>query len=112
MLWLSSSDTTLTILPIVGFFLAVVTMIGGPYTPLTFGLTWLIYLSLDLPVGLKFPWDSLLLEAGFLAQLLPSTFTGIFNPAFLKLDKSRIFCAPASSLILPFLISFFILSIA
>lgn len=75
MLWLSSSDTTLTILPIVGFFLAVVTMIGGPYTPLTFGLTWLIYLSLDLPVGLKFPWDSLLLEAGFLAQLLPSTLT-------------------------------------
>ena len=73
LLWISSSDITLKILPLFGLLFSIITFIGGQWTPITFCATWVIYLSLDLPVGLKFPWDSLLLEAGFLAQLLPPT---------------------------------------
>ena len=32
---------------------------------------WLVNRSLDMPIGLLYPWDSLLLEAGALAVLLP-----------------------------------------
>ena len=32
---------------------------------------WLVNRSLDMPIGLLYPWDSLLLEAGALAMLLP-----------------------------------------
>jgi hypothetical protein len=73
LLWFSASDSMLQLLPCVGILFAFATVLGGTFTPLTFSAMWIIYLSLDLPVGLKFPWDSLLLEVGFLAQLLPST---------------------------------------
>ena len=66
------SDAALTALPMIGAALACLICAGGEYTPACFFVAWLIYLSLDLPVGLKFPWDSLLLEAGFLAPLLPA----------------------------------------
>ena len=70
--WLSSSDATLRCMPILGAILSLVAFIGGSYTHVCFACMWMIYLSMDLPVGLKFPWDSLLLEAGFLAPLLPA----------------------------------------
>ena len=73
LLWFNASDATLTCFPVLGLVLSFVTFLGGSWTPCTFGLTWMIYLSLDLPVGLKFPWDALLFEIGFLAQLLPPT---------------------------------------
>ena len=90
--WFNSSDATLTVFPIVGLFLSLVTMIGGVWTPATFGIIWIIYLSLDLPVGLKFPWDSLLLEAGFLAQLLPAT---QMLTSFTDFDLSSVHLPPA-----------------
>ena len=91
--WLvGASDAALTLLPLLGAVLALVCCVGGttphlpflpflpevpevpevPHTPVCFAALWAIYLSMDLPVGLKFPWDSLLLEAGFLAPLLPA----------------------------------------
>ncbi len=71
--WLSASDDALALLPHVGGALALAALCGGAHAPVCFALVWALYLSLDMPVGLKFPWDSLLLEAGFLAPLLPAT---------------------------------------
>lgn len=77
--WLvGASDAALTLMPMLGAALAAVCCVGGaaphapPHSPACFAAMWVIYLSMDLPVGLKFPWDSLLLEAGFIAPLLPA----------------------------------------
>ncbi len=70
LLWIDSSDTTLKLIPCVGALAGTVAMYGGDAGFVGLVIAWLLFLSLE-PVGLVFPWDTLLLEAGFLALFLP-----------------------------------------
>jgi hypothetical protein len=72
LLWINASDRFLRILIAAGACAAVAVIVGGSATPLALLVCWLVYLSLDSPAGLVYPWDTVLLEAGFLALLLPS----------------------------------------
>lgn len=71
-LHLSHSDAMLLALPALGAACGALAFIGGPFSPLWFGLAWASLLSLDPAMGLAYPWDSFLLEMGFLAAWLPS----------------------------------------
>ncbi len=70
-LWINTSDRFLRALVAAGACAAVMVIVGGPATPLALLVCWLVYLSLDSAVGLVYPWDTVLLEAGFLALMLP-----------------------------------------
>ncbi|MFZ6181460.1 lipase maturation factor family protein [Nannocystis pusilla] len=72
LLWLHAGDRWLRALPWLGLAAALTIVAGGPHTPLAFFLCWALYLSLDRAVVLVYPWDSLLLEAGFWAMFLPA----------------------------------------
>src|SRR5260221_1344082 len=48
-------------------------IVGGPAAPWMLGVSYLIYLSLDRPMILVYPWDCLLFEAGFWGMMLPAT---------------------------------------
>lgn len=68
--FVGTSDAALTLLPLAGSLVACLAATGiASRLGLTF--CWLILRSLDLPVGLLYPWDKLLFEAGALAILLP-----------------------------------------
>ncbi|MEW5848934.1 MAG: lipase maturation factor family protein [Myxococcota bacterium] len=69
-LWLSSSDTALRWLPRVGLVAALLAAAGIASGPM-WAVCWVAYLSLDVVIGLTFPWESMLLEACFLAIFLP-----------------------------------------
>jgi hypothetical protein len=71
LLWLSASDLMLQVYCWGGVLLAVA-LIGGLFPGVSLVLLWLFYLSLTTAgdVFLGYQWDSLLLEAGFLAILL------------------------------------------
>jgi lipase maturation factor 1 len=71
LLWLSSSDRTLRVVPWLGVASGVVCVIGGPLAPFAHVLSWLLWLSLE-PAMLLFPWDTMLQEAGFLSLFLPN----------------------------------------
>jgi hypothetical protein len=71
LLWLSPSDTMIRALPIVGSLGAAWAIYGGPYSHLGLVVAWVCLLSLDV-CSLMFPWDCMLLEAGFLALFLPT----------------------------------------
>ena len=58
-------------LPVAGVGFGLAAAYGGAASPLALAACWATLRSLDLPVGLLYPWDSLLLEAGALATLLP-----------------------------------------
>ena len=73
LLWLNSSDFTLRLLTWVGLFCAAMVIYGGPYAHYALIGCYICYVSLDLPVGLIFPWDSLLFEATVLSCFLPTT---------------------------------------
>ncbi len=69
--WINSSDAFLHFLCGAGVFLSIVLIFGIAPAPILFFL-WLLYLSL-VNAGqdfMEFQWDSLLLEAGFLAIFL------------------------------------------
>ena len=70
LLWLADSDRVLGALPLVGAFTALLALCGVASMPM-FAATWVIYLSADLPLGGSYPWESMLLEAGFLVLVLP-----------------------------------------
>lgn len=72
--WLSSSDAALRALPLIGAASALVVIAGGPWSPWALLICWLGYLSFDFCMS-WYPWDTLLLEAGFLALFLPGTET-------------------------------------
>jgi hypothetical protein len=72
LLWLAASDRVLELLPLAGAAAALCAAIGI-LSPLMLGLSWLIYLSFDVAVGLCFPWEVMLLESGFLAMFLPAS---------------------------------------
>ena len=71
LLWLNQSDKFLRFIILAGIACALLVIIGGPLTPLYLLLCWLIYLSLHIAFGLVYPWDTLLMEAGFLSIFLP-----------------------------------------
>jgi hypothetical protein len=73
LLWLNDGDAFLGALPWAGVAASVLVLLGGPHVPFAFAALYLIYLSLDRPVVLVYPWDCLLFEAGFWAMLLPAT---------------------------------------
>ena len=73
LLWLNASDRSLLALVTLGAAASASIVIGGPHTPYAFALCWLAYLSLDRPLTLIYPWDALLLEAGFWGCFLPAT---------------------------------------
>ena len=77
-LHLSHSDSVLFALPVAGVFFGCLIAIGGTYTPLFLGLCWAILLSLDPAMGFVYPWDSFLLEMGFLSLWLP-TLPAVWN---------------------------------
>lgn len=70
--WLGSKNIHLTFYALAGCLSSAYIIVGGPYTSIAFLLCWFLYLSFDLVAGLSYPWDSLLLEAGFLCVFLPS----------------------------------------
>lgn len=73
LLWLHRGDPALRVLPLLGMAAATVAIVGGPYTAWAFAVCYLAYLSLDRPMGLVYPWDCVLFEAGFFAMFLPET---------------------------------------
>ncbi|HLH29625.1 MAG TPA: lipase maturation factor family protein [Terriglobia bacterium] len=70
LLWLGSTDGVLRRLPIIGILTALFAACGV-LSNIMFGLTWIIYLSFDAALGMTYPWESMLLETGFLAIFLP-----------------------------------------
>ena len=70
--WFNHSDRALALLPWVGVLGGVLAVIGGPVGWVGLFLCWICYLSLDV-CGLWLPWDTLLLEVGFLSLFLPAT---------------------------------------
>ncbi|MET0384303.1 MAG: lipase maturation factor family protein [Polyangiales bacterium] len=86
LLWLSSSDTMLRVITWAGVVSSALVVYGGPWSPWAMLACYVLYLSLDLPMGLVFPWDSLLLE---------TTFLSLFMPATLPLPQLAAVAAPA-----------------
>ncbi|MEZ0542400.1 lipase maturation factor family protein [Fibrella arboris] len=72
LLWLNASDRMLKGMVLAGSGAALLVIYGGPYALLGLLICWLVYQSLDIAVGMSYPWDCLLLEAGFLALFLPN----------------------------------------
>lgn len=71
LLWINASDGFLRMMIIIGTISSLFVIYGGILSFPALLLCWLIYLSLDIAVGLSYPWDSVLYEAGFLALFLP-----------------------------------------
>lgn len=72
LLWLGASDKNIRGLIVVGCITSLWAIYGGPYAGVALGISWGIYLSLDIAIGLSYPWDCILLEAGFLSFFLPA----------------------------------------
>jgi hypothetical protein len=70
-LWLSSSDRLLCMIPWLGVLCGVCMIYGGPLSPWALALAWFLWLSIE-PAMLIFPWDTMLQEVGFLALFLPT----------------------------------------
>jgi hypothetical protein len=73
LLWINHSDAALRAIGIGGMLSAALVIYGGPYSFVGILGCYVFYLSLDLPVGLLFPWDCVLLEAGFMGLFLAPT---------------------------------------
>ena len=91
--WISSSDVTLRWLPVAGIIAATLAL-SGVASPAMLALTWVIYLSLDVAIGMTFPWESMLFEAGLLALCLPP---------LAMFPSLRISATPGAVLLLAFL---------
>jgi Lipase maturation factor len=73
LLWLNNSDAMLRALALIGLCSAGLVIYGGEHAHWALLVCYVCYLSLDLPMGLIFPWDSLLFEAMMLSLFLPAT---------------------------------------
>ena len=92
LLWVTHSDAALRALPLIGMTAALLAIVGIA-SPAMLAAAWVVYLSLDVAMGLTYPWESLLLEAGFLA---------IFLPAIAPLPALTAAALPAPLLLLAF----------
>jgi hypothetical protein len=73
LLWFNSSDAALRGVVWLGLLAAASALVGGPQAPWALALCYIAYLSLDRAMTLIYPWDGLLLEAGFWGALIPAT---------------------------------------
>lgn len=73
LLWISHRDFMLRGLTLTGIAAACLVIYGGPLSFAALVVCYVCYLSLDLAVGLIFPWDCLLFETALLALFLPAT---------------------------------------
>ncbi len=73
LLWFAHTDAALPAWCMLGMFAAATVIVGGPSSFIGLLACWALYLSFDLPMGLLFPWDCVLLESGFLALFLGPT---------------------------------------
>ncbi len=73
LLWLTRSDGMLRVLSLTGLVSAGLVVYGGPYSDWALLVCYVCFLSLDMAMGLMFPWDCLLFETTFLALFLPPT---------------------------------------
>ena len=73
LLWLNNSDAMLRALALIGLCSAGLVIYGGEYAHWALLACYICYLSLDLPMGLIFPWDSLLFEVMVVSLFLPAT---------------------------------------
>lgn len=70
--WFLRGDLWLFVVPLLGMFGACLAIYGGDLGFWGALLAWVCLLSMDVVVNLGFPWDMGLLEASFLALLLPT----------------------------------------
>ena len=70
--WISTSPLMLRGVVALGCAAAAVVVYGGPWSPLALLVCYAVLLSANVAVYLVYPWDRLLLEAGFLAIFLPA----------------------------------------
>lgn len=73
LLWIHRGDALLAALPWLGMLAAGAAVVGGTHAPLSFAVMYVVYLSLDRPMVLVYPWDCMLFEAGFWGMFLPPT---------------------------------------
>ncbi len=73
LLWIDSRDFTLRLFTLLGIAASLLAIHGGPWAVVALPCCYVLYLSLDPAVGLVFPWDAMLFEAGFFSFLLPAT---------------------------------------
>ena len=69
--WLSTSDRLIRIVPLIGMFGGALAVYGGEAGFWGLLLAWMCYLSIEQTAATIFPWDTMLLEVGFLALFLP-----------------------------------------
>src|SRR5215475_4383900 len=72
LLWVRADDWFIRLLLLSGISGSVWAVYGGPWSSLGLVICWSVYLSFNMPLALNYPWDCLLLEAGFIALFLPS----------------------------------------
>jgi hypothetical protein len=72
LLWIFQGEAALRAFPYVGVLAGIWAIIGGPYAIVAFVVAWMLWLSLESR-GVVFPWDTMLVEIGFLVFFLPST---------------------------------------
>lgn len=96
--WISSADFMLVLIPLVGGLSGLaVAVLGGSWSPFLLRLAWACLLSIDAGCHtLVYPWDSLLLEVGFIAPFLPAS-------VGLGADGLLLQCLPAAALPSPLL---------
>ena len=73
LLWISRRDVMLHALVWVGLLAGCAVIYGGPISPYALLVCYVCYLSLDMAIGLIFPWDCVLFEAAILSLFLPAT---------------------------------------
>lgn len=83
-LWFSCRDGVLIWLARAGMVFAACAGLGL-WSPWMLGAAWIAYHSFDVAIGMSFPWESMLYEAGFLA---------LFLPALERLPSLRMSAAP------------------
>jgi lipase maturation factor 1 len=70
LLWLNDSEAMLRSIPVVGALCGAAAVYGGPIGWWALLLGWVLWLSIE-PAGIIFPWDTMLMEVGFLVLFLP-----------------------------------------
>lgn len=73
LLWISRSDAMLLVLNWTGLLASCAVIYGGPISPYALAVCYVCYLSLDMAIGLIFPWDCVLFEAALFGLFLPPT---------------------------------------
>ncbi len=89
LLWIARGDFALKVMVAAGVLAGLGVIWGGPYSRLLLLICWLVVLSLRHGLRMYYPWDSFMLESGFLAiflpplQALPSLETSVLPPPLL-----------------------------